>query len=156
MMQQNAFATDFRLRCKKAFFEFRPSQLPQLVVLGLDRLLAAAHQPQHRADHDRHTNRKPDAPGLLFGVFSTQPPNANAPVSGRTVVYTVYRCRRVGARPLSVTFPHDNDARMDYVSALERAQMLLGLHHLPPLAIWLWPYAHAFGPSRSGAAAVAG
>ncbi|KAL3103851.1 hypothetical protein niasHS_000845 [Heterodera schachtii] len=140
MMQQNAFATDFRLRCN-SWTGSTPCGGTSAAAPGRSR---PPHQPQARC--------------ARLAVWSVQhaAPNANAPVSGRTVVYTVYQCRRVGARPLSVTFPHDNNALMGYVSALERAMMLLDLHHLPALAIRLWPYAHAFGPSGSDAAAVAG
>ncbi|KAL3107913.1 hypothetical protein niasHT_019125 [Heterodera trifolii] len=144
MMEPNAFATDVAFRCNRI-------NCPKSV--GLDRLknLRKHIRRKHRADHDQHVNRKPNGPGLALGVFSTQPAGANAPVSGRTTVYTVYRCRRVGARPLTVTFPHDNNVLMGYVSALERAMMLLGLDHLPALAIRRWPYAHARGHSGSGA-----
>ncbi|KAL3103801.1 hypothetical protein niasHT_020830 [Heterodera trifolii] len=145
MMQQNAFATDLRLRCN------HPDCLRKYVLdmVGSLRSHVSSH---HGADHNRHTNRKPNAPGLVLVLSKTDPNPAGVIAgAGRTAVYTVYRCMRVGARPLTVTFPHDNDARMGYVSALERAQMLLGLHHLPPLAIRRWPYAHAFGPSGSAA-----
>ncbi|KAL3103844.1 hypothetical protein niasHS_000838 [Heterodera schachtii] len=112
MMQQNAFATDLRLRCN------HPDCLRNYVLdmVGSLRSHVSSH---HGAGHNRHTNRKPNAPGLVLVLSKTDPNPAGVIAgAGRTAVYTVYRCRRVGARPLTVTFPHDNDARMRYALAV--------------------------------------
>ncbi|KAL3110572.1 hypothetical protein niasHT_012906 [Heterodera trifolii] len=83
MMQQNAFATDFRLRCN------RPDCQSDY-AMDMGRSLRSHVSGYHWDDHHPDTNRKPNAIGMVLGVISAHGDHAGViEGAGRTSLLTV-------------------------------------------------------------------
>ncbi|KAL3103804.1 hypothetical protein niasHT_020833 [Heterodera trifolii] len=135
MMQQNAFAADFRLRCN------RPDCLRSFDLDRGDSLQSHVSR-DHGDDHNAYTN--PSTHENHAGVIEG---------AGRTSLFTVRLNTEPNAQALSIQFDADDAAQLGYLNAVHRAQELLGGAQLPPLILKRWPRVlnQAHGPSASAA-----
>ncbi|KAL3103570.1 hypothetical protein niasHS_000753 [Heterodera schachtii] len=106
----------------------------------------------HADDNDQATNRKPNSPGQVLGVYCTHPEVVDFPPVGHTALFTVGRCRLAGAGPLTIYFPCSDETEQAYLNGMEQARQALGVHHLPNLRIRRWPPVTSTDGPSSGAA----